>query len=335
MPSQLATILRKSTRSNEEPLNILTSSTHERYETHLCQTKHNFYSLIGKTTKKWNTTYAPVPSNYCIFDQGQGVLPHLNLDLVLIQNVGSQMSLLQPIAETLQIPLLVLHHTFPPPQANKFILLQQKHALQNIEKTIFISDVSRKAWGYSEEDGVVIEHGIDSEFWCPDAKYIRQPITLSVCNDWMNRDWCCGFRLWTHITQQEPKLPVCVVGDTPGLSKPAKSLEELRTIYQQSLVFLNTSLVSPIPCALLEAALCECAIVTTNTGLIPSLIQHGTNGLLYSPNEPQQARQHIIDLINNPEQAKILGQNARKSVVQRFGLDRFIKEWDSLFREVV
>ena len=49
-------------RQPGEKLNILTFATHERYEENLCKTGHNFYSL--KFGKEWDTTYAPVPSNY-------------------------------------------------------------------------------------------------------------------------------------------------------------------------------------------------------------------------------------------------------------------------------
>ena len=41
----IKSILRRSSLSSDEPLNILTFCTHERYEQNLCKTNHNFYSL--------------------------------------------------------------------------------------------------------------------------------------------------------------------------------------------------------------------------------------------------------------------------------------------------
>ncbi len=52
----------------DEPLNILTFTTHERYEHNLCKTGHNFYALnVG--AKTWDTDYAEIPENYSIINE--------------------------------------------------------------------------------------------------------------------------------------------------------------------------------------------------------------------------------------------------------------------------
>ena len=73
----IKSILRRSSLSSDEPLNILTFCTHERYEQNLCKTNHNFYSL--KEGKLWNTDYSRIPSNYFPVTE----IPfHINFDLV-------------------------------------------------------------------------------------------------------------------------------------------------------------------------------------------------------------------------------------------------------------
>ena len=62
-------ILRDSTRHPEEPLNILTFPTHERYQTNLALTGHNFY-LWQKpgTIKPWVKDYGDVPQNTILLE---------------------------------------------------------------------------------------------------------------------------------------------------------------------------------------------------------------------------------------------------------------------------
>jgi hypothetical protein len=119
----------------------------------------------------------------------------------------------------------------------------------------------------------VIHHGVDTDTFSPnDMLCDRKPHLLSVVNDWVNRDWCCGFNLWRETTKD---LPGPRRRGTPGLSEPAKSVADLVMKYRSSLVFLNTSLISPVPTALLEAMACGCAVVSTRNCMIPEALRPG------------------------------------------------------------
>ena len=66
--SPLAQIIRAATREQNEKLNILTFPTHERYESMLAKTGHNFYAYRAEGIKDWNETYAKMPENYIVLD---------------------------------------------------------------------------------------------------------------------------------------------------------------------------------------------------------------------------------------------------------------------------
>jgi glycosyltransferase involved in cell wall biosynthesis len=119
-----------------------------------------------------------------------------------------------------------------------------------------------------------------------------------------------------------------VVGKSPGFSVPAKSTEHLREVYQQSTIFYNTSLHSPVPTVMLEAMACGCAIVSTATCMIPEIIQHGENGLI--SNDPQELRSFLEILLSDKELAQKLGDNARKTIEQKYNLDLFVERWNKL-----
>ena len=155
---------------------------------------------------------------------------------------------------------------------------------------------------------------------------------MSVVNDWPNRDWCCGWNLWNQVVKPT-SLPVKVYGNNPGLSEAASSLEELRRGYQTSSIFLNTSLHSPVPTALMEAMACGCAIVSTNNCMIPEIITHNKNGLL--SNDPLELKVFCEQLLFNPDEAKRLGDAARKTIEDNFNLSKFVDSWNSMFRGVI
>jgi hypothetical protein len=324
MASLIGSLLRKATRKDGEPLNILTFPTHERYESGLVLTGHNFWAWRGQGIKDWNTTYAPVPKNYRLLnpEQNERQIPvWLNIDLVLSQNKAGQFQIAQQIARNLQVPLISLEHTLPQNGQHK-IAAQMMRGDYNV----FISEYSIGEWGFDPTGCDVIKHGVDTEIFLPLQSVSRESTILSVVNDWVNRDWCCGFRLWQAVTKD---LPVRPVGDTPGLSSPAKSVADLVKHYNTAQIFINTSTVSPVPTALLEAMACGCAVVSTENCMIPEVIEHGENGFM--TNDPKEMRQYLQTLLDNPALCRTLGDNARKTIVERFSMKAFVEKWNELF----
>jgi len=330
MSSPAASITRAATRKFGEPLNILTFPTHERYESLLCRTGHNFYAYRAEGIKDWNSNYAPLPENYQLLnpDMGASQLPlHIDFDLVLSQNKFGQFQIAEPIARRLHLPLISLEHTLPVPQWPQGVKESTKY--MRGDANVFISGYSIKGWEWesNHDDTLIITHGVDSETFKPQGLE-RENHALSVVNDWINRDWCCGFTLWQRVIEG---LPFKVVGDTPGLSLPASSTKDLVNSYASSRIFLNTSTISPVPTVLLEAMACGCAVVTTATCMIPEIVENGVNGFI--SNDEKELKQYVVDLLNNEDLAKEIGENARRTVVEKFSQEDFIKKWDSTFKK--
>ena len=328
--SPLTTITRAATRQDGEPLNILTFVTHERYEPNLCKTGHKFYSLTGDGIRNWNTQYASIPDNYHIIDANTNENPiplQVDIDLILCQNVMAQYSLASQLADFFQVPLINLWHTLPPinwtPEELQFY--------GNLACTVdvFISDYNKGVWGKNDSNAISIYHGVDTDFWKPLGSD-REQRMMSVVNDWINRDWCCGYQIWERTARG---LPCHIIGDTPGLSEPAESLEALRKDYSESQIFVNTSTHSPIPCSLLEAMACGCAVISTATCLIPEIIENVVNG--FCTNDENEMRKYMVELLNNPELCQELGKAARQTIQEKFSMDRFVGEWNSLFWNLV
>ena len=321
-------ILRAATRSPDEPLNILCAPTHERFETGLAKTGHRFWAIRCPQVKGWNQVYAPVPSNYVLLNPERGenqIPPEVSFDLVLSQNKFGQYNILSEFAKQLHVPLISLEHTLPVPTWPGRALEQLKAMKGHVN--VFISEFSRKAWGWAEDEADVVHHGVETGLFVPhNPVENRNATVLSVVNDWINRDIFCGYRLWAEASKG---LPTVVVGDTPGLSKPAVDTADLVSKYNSSRVFLNTSLVSPIPTSLLEAMSCGCAVVSTATCMIPEIIKQGGNGFL--SNDPAELKAFCSRLLSNRDLARKMGQAARQTIVERFGMDAFVGRWRQIF----
>ena len=245
------------------------------------------------------------------------------------------MSLAKQLQALFNIPILRHTHVLPDVRFN---VSEQVAAFNSIpvEHNSFISSYNMSQWGnYKNINTSVIEHGVDVDFWSGGEEPERQNNLLSVVNQWPDRDWCCGWELWKETVnfQTPSQMPIKVLGDSPGLSKPAESIEALREAYKTSSIFLNTSIHSPVPTVLMEAMASGCAVVSTNNCMIPEIIQHGQNGLLAdTADELRASCQYLLD---NPSKARELGEAAKKTMQDKFNLQRFVDDWNDLFFNVI
>ena len=319
-------------RSVNRPIkryNILTAPTHERYQTNLGSMSHHFYMIQHPGFVKWKSHQTPIPANHTLFDGPEPNIPHgFSFDMILSQNRFGQYQVFQPLSEQLNLPMIQIEHTLPVPSWTKKMIQQMTKMRGHLN--VFISEYSVDKWGYNinEPDVRIIRHGCDAGVFKPSHNWNPDGKILVVANDFVGRRHLLGFDLYQQITKGLPTNPI---GDTKGFSKPAPSLEALVENYQNAGVFLNTSLVSPLPTALLEAAACGCPIVTTSNCAIPELIQDGYNG--FAGNDPDYLKDRLIWCLKNPTEAKKLGDNARRTVLAKFSLDSHIKSWHSVFEE--
>ena len=249
------------------------------------------------------------------------------VDLILAQNKEQQAFVVQRLKYELDCPVVMLEHGLPRPEWGSEALAMYKSRRGDLN--VFISEVNRDRWGWKEGEAKVIRHGVDTSLFYP-KEAAREPVVLSVVNNWIERDWCCGYELWKQVTDG---LQTRVWGDTPGLSEMCSSVGHLVNEYSRARAFLNTSLHSPIPFTVLEAMACGCPVVTTATGILPDIITHGENGFL--SNDPGELRSLVETLLADEGLARQVGLRGRAYIEQNFSLDGFLGAWKAIFQEVV
>jgi glycosyltransferase involved in cell wall biosynthesis len=75
--------------------------------------------------------------------------------------------------------------------------------------------------------------------------------------------------------------------------------------------------------------------VLTDVGGCPEIITDGYNGYLVKPKDHQAIADKLLFLFKNPQFVKQMGENARKTVLEKFSLELCAKKYIEMFNEVI
>jgi len=318
MPGYLTGLLKSVNADNNRKLNILCFATHESFQTNLAKTGHNFFLFYHPRIKMWDYRYRDLPSNYFIIDGTSKIPADITIDLILSQSRWGQLQQSLELRSMLQVPIIHLEHVLP------------REGLDgNIrgDLHVFLTEYQQKAWG---QNGPIIPTGIDTNYfsgWNGEDGRI-----LTVVNGYYQRAKETGWELYKSATNGLPILPV---GDTPGFSKPAPSLDILLEMYRGCGVYLNTTTMSTLPMGLLEAMSVGCPVVTTGGCGIKDFVKDTENGFIADdPATMTRALKWLLDP-QNKDRAKKIGEEGRKTIIEKFELERFVKNWNEIFSRTV
>lgn len=91
-------------------------------------------------------------------------------------------------------------------------------------------------------------------------------------------------------------------------------------------IFINTTHLDNTPLSVIEAMALGLAVVSTNVGGIPNLINNQENGLLVNDNDFLKMSQEVITLPTNKDKFEYLTKNARNTV-EMFDWEIVKKQW--------
>ena len=90
----------------------------------------------------------------------------------------------------------------------------------------------------------------------------------------------------------------------------------------------------PFGKAAIEAMACGLPVISTKAGGLPEIVDNGKTGLIVPPGDQIALANAMQQLLENPGQARAMGQAARDEVLRRFSLDRWIQRFEDLHEEI-
>jgi len=105
---------------------------------------------------------------------------------------------------------------------------------------------------------------------------------------------------------------------------------DIRALLKDFDMFVLPSLSEGLSSAIMEAMASSLPVIGSKVGGIPELVQHGDNGLLVPPADPESLARAIEQLVDNPEALRQMGTRSRKRVEENFTLDRKILKTEKL-----
>jgi len=100
-------------------------------------------------------------------------------------------------------------------------------------------------------------------------------------------------------------------------------------------VFALTSDSEGMPLALLEAWAARLPVVASRVGSLPDVIDSGTTGLLFDPDDTESLVQHLAALFANSIRARQIGEAGRAQVEARFTLDRMSEAYQDHYETLL
>jgi glycosyltransferase involved in cell wall biosynthesis len=151
-----------------------------------------------------------------------------------------------------------------------------------------------------------------------------------------------------QILRVQPHLVFVIVGDGPlrsELEAEAKSLGIAASVVFTGVsdripdmlaafdVFLLSSTSEGLPMVILEAMASRKPIITTGVGAIPSVVIHGTSGLVVRP-DVTEISNALSYVLGNPSAAYRLAEGAYARVRQKYSAAAMTKDYVHLYREI-
>ena len=109
---------------------------------------------------------------------------------------------------------------------------------------------------------------------------------------------------------------------------------ELPPYYRAAAVSVIPSLEEGFGIPAAEAMGCEVAVVASDAGGLPEVVENGVTGLVVPRGDSTALAQAIGSLLADPDRRRAMGQAGRARALQLFDWDRSAEQFEQIYRDV-
>ena len=211
-----------------------------------------------------------------------------------------------------------------------------------------------KAYG-APSDKIFVNHpAIDTDFFKRESSYEqrRQVVILSIGRLVFQKGFMIGLLAINELKQKFPSFVWKIAGDGPemeeltshinslGLNDHVKLLgkknrNEIKKLYEDADIYFLPSVSEGLANAVLEAMSMSLPVVSSDVGGMQEAITHNVDGKLCSNYDYEGMTHQLLELCNNFELRKKLGETARITAVERFDIERYIDVFEKTYYDIL
>jgi glycosyltransferase involved in cell wall biosynthesis len=190
----------------------------------------------------------------------------------------------------------------------------------------------------------VVPYGIDTDFWSPQAVAEEDGLVVSAGRE--HRDYetllrACPETAQLFIADHSPHSPDARRAEPEmwpaNVERRALDRLDLRQMYGRAALVVVPVIDTPFPFGIttvLEGLAMGKAVVVSDTEGLRGVVEDGRTGVVVAPGDVTGMRRAIEDLLADPERRKQLGEQARQTAIERFGIDVYAGELAQHLREL-
>jgi glycosyltransferase involved in cell wall biosynthesis len=181
----------------------------------------------------------------------------------------------------------------------------------------------------------VVPNGLDMQAFAAAAPLPAQPTLLAVGRLYPQKRWDRLVKVMALVQRRGRSFSVRHVGDGPlrsALEFQAREMsvdhrleflgerQDVADLLGSSTCLVHTADEEGCPNVIMEAMACARAVVATDAGHCPQLIEDGVTGFVVKRGDDETFAQRVATLIDDPGIARRMGQAGRSRIANEFGL---------------
>lgn len=310
------------------PLRILTWHVHGNYLYYLSQCPHEWYLPVKRDGEPGYGGRVPgFPWPDRVYDVPAEEVKHLDLDCVLFQSKQNYVTDQYEILSESQrrLPRIYLEHD--PPREHP---TDTRHIVDDPSVlVVHVTHFNALMWNCGRSPTRVIEHGVVVPEQIQYTGELARGVT--VVNMLKERGRRVGSDVFDRVRAD---IPLDLIGMR---SEQAGGLGEIPHDELPAVLARYRFMFNPIRYTSLGLAVCEAMslgvpVIALATTEMVTVVENDVSG--YVDTDVSKLIARMRELLEDPVKARRLGEGARRQAHDRFGIDRFCRNWDETFSQV-